>query len=606
MNIIASAHITAALGALLCAAFAPCAAAQDGSGAENLDVEVVISGIDGPLLANARAFLSIAELDEDASFVSRLTSFGRGRGNGISEAEVRRRHRVAPAQIREALMPFGHYLASVDAELERTADGFRAAYRIEPGEPARLSNVDVRVTGDGADFPAVRAALDSIRLAPGQVLQHAQYEAAKGRLYDAAYNNGFLDARWQASQVLVSPDRLGAAIVLALDTGPRFHFGATRIEQDVLDPAMIAGYVSIAPGDPYDVGRLLDLQRVLNETGYFSRVEVRAPRAAADAAQRVPVSVTLEPARRQRWSVGFGYGTDTGPRTTIGVLMRRVNLRGHRLRADLQLSAIEQAIGTRYEIPIRNYATDLLTFSATARAEEIGDAEIEQYSAGASHVVSWFGFRRRLYMQAEREHFSFGDGPTTNSDLFYPGITLTRERADNVQFPRRGYSARADLRAGSDSLLSSVTFSRFELSHRWVREIAPQTRLLLRGDAGVLRTDDFDALPPSQRFFAGGDRHIRGYAYRDVGPRDAAGNVIGGKRMLAASVELERLFVGDFGAAVFVDAGDAFDDSPDVKVGAGIGARWRSPIGMVRLDVAHPFDDPSNDYSIHLTIGADL
>src|SRR5690606_27178726 len=121
-----------------------------------------------------------------------------------------------------------------------------------------------------------------------------------------------------------------------------------------LDPRMMAGYIAIAEGDPYDVGRLLDLQRILNETGYFSRVEVRAPRAAADGAQRVPVSVTLEPARRQRWSVGFGYGTDTGPRTTIGVLMRRVNRRGHRLRADLQLSSIEQAIGTRYEIPIRN------------------------------------------------------------------------------------------------------------------------------------------------------------------------------------------------------------------------------------------------------------
>ena len=310
--------------------------------------------------------------------------------------------------------------------------------------------------------------------------------------------------------------------------------------------------------------------------------------------------------RRPRWSVGFGYGTDTGPRTTIGVLMRRVNMRGHRLRADLQLSAIEQAIGTRYEIPIRNYATDLLTFSATARAEEIGDADIEQYSAGVSHVVSWLGFRRRLYVQAEREHFSFGDGPTISSDLVYPGITLTRERTDNVQFPRRGYSARADLRAGTDSLLSSVTFTRFELSHRWVREIAPQTRLLLRGDAGVLDTDDFAALPPSQRFFAGGDRHIRGYAYRDVGPRDEAGNVIGGKRMLAASAEVERLFVGDFGAAAFVDAGDAFDDSPDIKIGAGIGARWRSPIGMVRLDVAHPFDDPDDNYRIHLTIGADL
>ncbi len=572
---------------------------------DGVEVEVVINGLEDPLLANVRAFLTIVELEQEG-IVSRLTS---GTSNGaapITESNVRRRHRAAPGQIREALAPFGYYLPDVDASLEPTDDGFRAVYAIDPGEPARLRDVDVRVVGDGEGFPAVQAALASVALEPGEILRHAEYEAAKSRLYDAAYDNGFLDASWQASAIRVSPDRLHADIALVLDTGPRFYFGAISIEQSVLDPELMSGYVPFAEGDPYDVNRLLDLQTTLSETGYFSRVQVRAPRSAADAEQHVPVSVTVTPSRPQRWSVGFGYGTDTGPRTTIGVLLRRVNRRGHRLRADLQLSEIEQAIGTRYEIPIRNYATDLLSFSATATAEEIGDAETERFSAGASHVVSWLGFRRRLYIQAEREQFEFGDGPTQDSDLVYPGITLTRERADNVRFPRRGYSVQADLRAGSESLLSSVSFSRLELSSRWARGIAPRTRLLIRGEAGVLGTDEFDVLPPSQRFFAGGDRSIRGYAFRDVGPRNADGDVIGGERMVTASVELEQLLFGDFGGALFVDAGDAFDDSPDLKVGAGLGLRWRSPIGMVRFDVAHPFDDPENDYRIHLTIGADL
>lgn len=570
-----------------------------------VEVEVRISGVEDPLLANVRAFLTIVE-PEQGGLVSRFTSRNRNDRAPITEAEVRRRHRAAPGQIREALMPFGYYLPNVDASLESTDDGFLAVYRIDPGEPARLRDVDVRVVGDGERFPAVRAALASVALAPGSILRHARYEAAKSRLFDAAYNNGFLDARWQASAIRVSPDRFHADIALVLDTGPRFYFGATRIEQSVLDPQLMAGYVSFAEGDPYDVNRLLELQATLSETGYFSRVEVRAPRNAADADKRVPVTVTVEPSRPHKWSVGLGYGTDTGPRTTIGVLMRRVNRHGHRLRADLQLSAIEQAIGTRYDIPIRNYATDRLSFSATATVEEIGDADTERYSGGVSHVVGWLGFRRRLYLQAERERFEFGDGSTQDSHLVYPGITLTRERADNVRFPRRGYSFQADLRTGSESLLSSVSFSRLELSSRWARGIAPRTRLLVRGEAGVLRTDEFDALPPSQRFFAGGDRSIRGYAFREVGPRNADGDVIGGERMVTASVELEQLFFGDFGGALFADAGDAFDDSPDLKVGAGVGIRWRSPIGMVRLDVAHPFDDPETDYRIHLTIGADL
>jgi translocation and assembly module TamA len=605
----ASARVRASLGALLCLVISLSAASAQERGdsprGDPIKVEVLISGIDEALLANARAFLSIAELERDTG-VSRLTSLGRGAASNVSESDVRRRHRAAPEQIREALMPFGHYLVSVESELEPTADGFRATYRVDPGEPARLRDVDVRVSGEGADFGAVRDALASVQLAPSQVLRHAEYEAVKSRLYDAAYNNGFLDARWQASQLSVSPDRHSADITLALDTGPRFYFGEVTIEQSVIDANVMADYVAIAANDPYDVNRLLDLQRVLNETGYFSKVELRAGRGAADAEHRVPVTVITEPARPQKWSVGLGYGTDTGPRTTVGMLMRRVNERGHRLRADLQLSSIEQVIGTRYDIPVRNRATDLLSFSATARTEEIGDAETEQFAAGISHVVSWLGFRRRLYLQAEREQFSFGDGPAIDSDLVYPGVTLTRERADNVQFVRRGYSVRADLRAGSESVLSSVAFSRLELTHRWAREIAPRTRFLARAEAGVLRTNDFDALPPSQRFFTGGDRSIRGYAFREVGPRDAGGNVIGGKRMFAVSAEAERLFAGNFGAAVFVDAGDAFDDRPDLKLGAGLGARWRSPIGMVRLDIARPLDDPDNDYRIHLTIGADL
>jgi len=316
--------------------------------------------------------------------------------------------------------------------------------------------------------------------------------------------------------------------------------------------------------------------------------------------------VLTEPSRPQKYSVGLGYGTDTGPRMTLGVLLRRINARGHRLRSDLQLSDIEQAIGARYEIPIGNYATDSLSFSATARKEEIGDADIDQLSFGVSQVVSWLGLRRRLYVQAEREQFQFGGGPTVETDLVYPGVTLTRERADDLQYPRRGYSLRADLRAATDSVLSDVSFSRLELAARWTRGIAPQTRLLLRAEGGILWTDAFAALPPSQRFFAGGDRSIRGYAFRDVGPRNPEDEVIGGERMVSAGVEIDHLFYGNYGGAVFVDAGDAFDDSPDIRVGAGIGFRWRSPIGMVRLDVAHPFDDPDSNYRIHLTIGADL
>ncbi len=565
-------------------------------------VQVELIGIDDPLRSNVRLFLAIAELE--SGWTERLFT-GRGDEASVKIADIERRHRAAPQQIRQALMPFGYYRPGIRSTLDLENSTYTATYRIDPGEPTRLGEVDIRVTGDGSAFPAVQAALAEADLVPGERLVHERYSAAKTALYNAAYDNGYLDAAWQASAIRVAADRSRADVDLVLDTGPRFYFGQTQVEQNVLSDKLVNGLVDIEAGAPYDVNALLDLQRTLSETDYFRHIEIEAPRDAADAAQRVPVSIKAESADSQRYSVGLGYGTDTGPRAKLGVLFRRLNQHGHRLRADLQVSSIEQAAGLRYEIPIRNYAEDVLAFWATARHEEIADADTDRISIGASQIVDWFGFRRRLYVQADREQFSFGGGPTEETDLVYPGITLNREVADDVQYPRRGYSLRADLRAGFEDVLSDVSFSRFDVAANAVWGFLPRTRLLLRGEAGILWTDEFSRLPPSQRFFAGGDRSIRGYPYREVGPEDADGNVIGGERLLAGSVELERLLYGNFGAAVFVDAGDAFDAEPDIKVGAGAGLRWRSPIGMVRFDVAHPFDS-DDDYRIHLTLGADL
>lgn len=576
------------------------AAESDGT-TETPSISVEISGIEDPLLTNVRRFLGIAELDE--GFIESLTADD---GTEVTERLIRRRHQAAPGEIRHALMPYGYYRPAIDSDLESSDGDFVARYRIDPGEPTTLDQVSVRAEGAGSTFPAVRQVLDDVELESGERLVHSEYEAVKSALYDAAYDNGFLDAAWQVNQIRVAPDRAQADIELVLDTGSRFYFGPTTIEQDVLDPQFVAEFVDIRQGAPYDVDQLLDLQRSLSDTDYFSRVEVQAPRGAADDRRQVPVTVRAEPAKSQKYTVGLGYGTDTGPRGKLGVLVRRLNDRGHRLRADIQLSGIEQALGARYEIPIRNYATDMVAFHATARREEIGDADTDRISVGGSHMVGWLGFRRRLYLQAEREHFSFGDGPTEETDLLSPGITLSRERSDSITYPRRGYSVRADLRGGSADVLSDVSFSRLELTLSWTRALGPDTRLLLRGEAGALWTDSFDRLPPSQRFFAGGDRSIRGYPFREVGPQNADGDVIGGERLLTSSAELEHLFHGNYGAAVFVDAGDAFMNSLDIKVGAGIGFRWRSPVGMVRFDVAHPFDDPNDDYRIHLTIGADL
>jgi translocation and assembly module TamA len=140
-----------------------------------------------------------------------------------------------------------------------------------------------------------------------------------------------------------------------------------------------------------------------------------------------------------------------------------------------------------------------------------------------------------------------------------------------------------------------------------VRPLGHRGRLLARARLGGMTVDDFSALPASERFFAGGDQSVRGYDYQTLAPRDINNEVIGGRYEAVASLEADYLFIGNYGAAVFVDAGNAADSfPPEPKIGAGIGFRWRSPVGMLRVDIAHPFDDPLNDYRLHISIGPDL
>ena len=133
----------------------------------------------------------------------------------------------------------------------------------------------------------------------------------------------------------------------------------------------------------------------------------------------------------------------------------------------------------------------------------------------------------------------------------------------------------------------------------------------MRGELGHTFTDTVNELPPSLRFYAGGDRSIRGYGWREVGPRIDGSDrgrmyAIGAKNVVTGSVEFERYFTPTWGAAVFVDSGSAFNNRPDWRTGVGIGARWKSPVGPIRIDIARGLDQPDSSFQLYIGLGADL
>ncbi|HEU4616625.1 MAG TPA: autotransporter assembly complex family protein [Gammaproteobacteria bacterium] len=612
-------------------------------------LEVEITGLPPDLEKNVRAFLSIPSIPSSASLAQTSGSEGQEAKQGdegkkgekgkkskkskksekskeseqseadraaqdakeakqeITEQRLRRFVREAPEQIRAALQPFGYYDPKISESAERRDDEWVIRYAVDPGEPTVIGNVDIDVRGEGSNDPRVQAALRGIRIARGDVLNHQRYATAKQRLLQAANDAGYIDASYERAEMLVRPKDREADIYLILDTGPRYYFGNISIEQDILDPSFVARFVPIEPGSPFETDRLLALQQSLNDSGYFSSVTVEVEREEAEN-HRIPVVVHTTPRPTQDYQIGFGYGTDTGPRVSLGVELRRLNRSGHRFRADFRLSSIEQTAATEYRIPIRDVATDYLAFRTTLGALDVGDWNTQQLVLGASWHNQWRRAQHRLYVTAQRERYWTAASPAEQTgDLFFAGVQLSRQEADDLIYPRNGYSWSGDLRAGSDALGSVVSFERLYLAANLVRPIGKRMRYLMRVEYGALDVRDLALLPPSQRFYAGGESSVRGYAYQALSPSGPEGDSLGGRYLLTGSAELDVLIVGDYGAAFFYDAGNAANDPwPKLKRGVGVGLRWRSPVGMVGIDLAHPLDDPETSFRLHLHIGAEL
>lgn len=554
-------------------------------------VAVVVSGVDGDLLTNARAFLDIvaAQSTED-----------------LTPARIALLHRRAPEQVRRALEPLGYYGARVEAALTRDGEAWTARYQVTPGEPARVQTVDLHVTGPGAHLEEFAAARERFPLAPGDVLVHTRYEAGKRPFLAAAAELGFLDAGFTHHRVVVDAAGRAATVTLHFATGPRYRFGPVTFTGSNLREDLLRRYLTFREGDPYQAAGLVALQTVLNDSRYFARVAVD-PRREEAREEAIPVAVTLADNRRDRYRFGIGLGTDTGPRASVGWQRRQVNRRGHRAAADLQVSSRATRLEGEYTLPLARPASEALTFSARAADETSDSRESRALRLGVSRAETRGRWRETRTLAYQQERFVLEGDPEEDSRMLLGGVSWNRGEADDPAYPARGFVQDLEVMGALEALFSDATLLRIHGSDRRVFSPWPRWRLLTRVELGALATGDLERVPASLRFYAGGDQSVRGYGLEALGPRDRDGDVRGGRYLAAGSLEAERQVHGNWGAAVFLDAGNAFDDLGEgLEAGLGFGLRWRSPLGLVRLDLANAVTDPERPWRLHLSIGPDL
>jgi len=555
-------------------------------------VDVRISGVDGAEMDNVRAFLGIVQHEFDDE-------------EGIDPGIVRRLHQRAAREIRNALKPFGYYQAEVDDRLQRDEQGnWTASYDIRPGPPVRLVSVDIRVEGEGAEDPRFDQALEQITLAADQRLVHAGYESAKTRLMELAADRGYLEARWIRNVLRVDTELREAGVELVLDTGPRYAFGRIDFEHSVLSESFLRRYLRFAPGEPFESYKLLDLQYALDDSDYFQRVDVRARRDRAENG-RIPVDVELVARSKHRYTFGIGFGTDTGPRVSVGRRTRYLNDRGHSLDMEAQIADIGSSLSARYTIPMAEPWRERLEFDTSLSEEDIGDGRSELFELGGQYVTADGGWQRSVSLRFERSRDRIS-GETNTRDLVMPGIGFGRSSFDSSIYASRGYRLAFDLNGGTETFGSDVSFARAQASGTGVYRVWEGARVIGRLQLGRIWADRFEDLPLSQRFYAGGDQSVRGFDYQALGPENDEGDVIGGRYLVVSSIELEQLLVGNWGAAIFVDHGNALADLDDpLRTAAGVGLRYRSPVGVFRIDVAKATDGDESA-RLHLSLGVNL
>ncbi|MBU6957103.1 autotransporter assembly complex protein TamA [Pseudomonas sp. CVAP len=551
------------------------------------ELDVRIKPSNDELKANIEGYIgSLGDRDEEA-----LLRFRRG----------------AEEQARKAAQALGYYQPHIQSEV-KNGKSPRLVLNIDPGEPVRLRNVTIRVDGPAASLKSFRVPKSDL-LKSGAVLNHGHYEDAKRLIQNQASRFGFFSGRFTSQKLLVDPRAGVADIELIYDSGPRYALGKVNFTGDTpFDEDLLQRMVPFKSGAPYDSELIAELNQALQSSGYFDAVRVdAAPTAAANDV--IPVAVKLDTRKPRTMGLGLGFSTDVGPRAKANWTRHWVNAQGHSYGWEAEVSAPRQNVGLWYDVPLDPPLTDKLRFAGGYQNEELAntDSLSKLLTVGPEwHSKLPSGWQRVISLKWQREEYRLGDDSGL-STLLMPGISYSYLRSDNRIDPHNGYRLQFESKVAKQGVGSDNNVVYGTALVKGITTVWDNHRFLARAQLGGSATNGYRTIPPSLRFFAGGDQSVRGYDYQSLSPENSAGERVGGRYMVAGSLEYQYSIAEKWRIATFVDQGNSFNtlDLPSLKTGVGVGVRWVSPVGPIRLDLAHALDDPGG-IRLHFSMGPEL
>lgn len=520
-----------------------------------------------------------------------------------------RQYRPARAKITEsvqkALQVYGYYQPKITLSRDKKAPA-KVIIEVEPGKPVIISRLDILLEGDASSDELYSELLDKLPLKEGDPLNHGKYESIKADLGSLGLARGYFDAKISKSQVKVFPDQGTAEIYILFRSGPRYHFGEIHYDTTPEALRLIRPLINIKSGDPYLAIRLAEMSQDVSSTKLFKQVDIK-PLISQAEGNRVPVQVTLSNRVDHEIETGIGYATDVGPRMSATWEKPWVNRYGHRLNATAKVSQPEAELSFDYQIPVGNPLRDYYSLQAGYQYKDNNDTRSDLTTLSVHRwkrrPESW---DRDVFIRLENEIYTQG-ADEGNSLLLIPGVSWSRLRVRGGLVPDWGDRQQLTLEFSDPYWGSDISFVRVWGRSKWLRTLGEDHRFLLRAEQGAIIGDSFSLVPPSLRFFTGGDQTVRGYGYETISPRGSDGKLLGGRYVSVASAEYNYRFSDKWLGALFVDSGTATVDYSEAwKIGTGVGVRWVTPIGQVRLDLAVGISEEEKPLRLHFALGPEL
>ncbi len=531
----------------------------------------------------------------------------RWRGNEqIDMAQLRRLYRNTPDEIRQLVETEGYYSPVIKTDMQKLESGSRRiVIHVDPGKPVKVTTVDIGFKGaittqKSSLKPDIEQLKSRWQLPVGSVFRMADWEAAKIALLKQVTRVRYPRAELEDTQAIVNPETDEVTLKVIVNSGDPVKFGPIRIVglhrygEDV-----IMGQRPVKVGSTFRENALLNWQSRIQDSGYFSSVEVVAD--LESGLEEVPITVTVVENKKKHAAVGIGYSTDIGERVSLTYDNLHFLGRDYKLKSSMVLQSKQKTAKADVYLPPGSGGTRDSFGVMYDRSEIEGE---DTRVVGANFRRAWGTPRLEKYMSVEylNEHNRIDGAEGQYSQALPVTFGVIVRRLNSRFSPSKGYTFEAQVGAAVEPVLTDKSFVRGYLKGVRFQPVGEKGDLVLRGELGALFSDGKDGVPSTVLFRTGGDQSVRGYSYQSLGVGEGDA-VVGGRYLAVASVEYQYYFIRNWGIAFFVDAGNAGDTIKelDPAIGYGIGGRWRSPAGPIGVDLA--YGERTGNFRLHFSLG---